>query len=145
MAESENLAGASGAAPRAYPPPDRGNRRAGNGPPEQSEDAIVRRARESRVQWKGVPTITRLADPWSGWSWHWGPFVEHQNLPRLVAESPLRWRIEALAMLVIGLWSMGLLLYVLTLWWRSTWIALIAIVVLNALPMGFTDTGQGRR
>lgn len=70
-----------------------------------------------------------------GWSWHWGPNA-HLRMNSAILSSPgwripWRWGIEALGLLTLGLWSMGVLMYALALWWRAPWVAWIVVVSLG--------------
>lgn len=71
------------------------------------------------------------------WSWHWGPNV-HVSMGTAVLTTPTwripwRWGLEALGLMTAGLWSTGVLMYVLALWWRSPWLAWIVVVLLSYL------------
>lgn len=71
----------------------------------------------------------------NGWSWQWGANA-HLRMGSAVLSSagwqiPWQWGIEALGLLALGLWSMGVLMYVLGLWWRAPWVAWIVVVSLG--------------
>lgn len=71
------------------------------------------------------------------WSWQWGPEnrlnfgVAALATPAL--RIPWQWGLKALGLMTVGLWSSGVLMYVLALWWRSPWLAWIVVVMLSFL------------
>lgn len=69
------------------------------------------------------------------WSWHWGPDARLRfGVAQLATPTwriPWRWGLEALGLMTVGLWSSGVLMYVLALWWRSSWVAWIVVVMLS--------------
>jgi hypothetical protein len=75
-----------------------------------------------------------------GWSWHWGAYTKAQQLQGIGTMIPWHWGLEALALLTLGLWAMGVLVHVLTLWWHSTWLPIVFLLVLNILPITFASS-----
>ena len=71
-----------------------------------------------------------------GWSWQWGGLAAYEVGRHVVSTwRPWWWALDAFGLMAIGLWGMGALLQVLSRWWRSAWIAWVALVVLNLLPL----------
>ncbi|MHB1505328.1 MAG: hypothetical protein ACYCVA_01415 [Sulfobacillus sp.] len=70
-----------------------------------------------------------------GWTWQWGPYARGSETPAIMASPawrvPWRWGLEALGLLTLGLWAMGVLMHGLGLWWRSPWAAWIVVVLLS--------------
>lgn len=71
------------------------------------------------------------------WSWHWGSYI-HRGFGRTILATPTwripwRWGLEALGLMAVGLWSSGVLMYVLALWWRSPLVAWIVVVLVGFL------------
>lgn len=68
-----------------------------------------------------------------GWTWRWGAFaLGHEGAALLQTPAwkvPWRWSLEALGLLSLGLWAMGVLAQVLGLLWRSPWMALVVLVL----------------
>lgn len=75
-----------------------------------------------------------------GWSWHWGGYAQSQHLQGISRTIPWLWGLEDLGLMTLGFWAMGVLYHVLSLWWRTPWIAWVAVVVGNMLPLVFAGT-----
>lgn len=69
------------------------------------------------------------------WSWHWGSYIRQgfkgATLSTPAWRMPWRWGLEALGLMTVGLWSSGMLMYVLGLWWRSPLVAWLVVVMLS--------------
>ncbi len=80
-----------------------------------------------------VPLVTHA------WSWHWGPNMHFRMGSAILATPtwriPWRWGLESLSLMAAGIWSLGILMYVLALWWRSPWLAWIVVILLNYLTL----------
>lgn len=77
-----------------------------------------------------------------GWSWHWGVVSARQHLPALRQVPPEQWAGEALGLLTVGLWSLGVLLDVLVLWWQTLWVAWMSLVLVVLVPVTLAGTAQ---
>ncbi|MCL8209305.1 MAG: hypothetical protein K6V97_14735 [Actinomycetia bacterium] len=79
------------------------------------------------------------------WTWRWGTMARATLGPAILA-SPT-WRVpwlaglEELGLLALGLWAIGVLSQVLTLWWRSPWYAWIVLVLLGWGSVAAFGTG----
>lgn len=80
-----------------------------------------------------VPLVTHH------WSWQWGPNMHLRMGSAILATAvwriPWHWAMESLSLMAVGFWSLGVFMYVLTLWWRSPWLAWIGVILLNYLTL----------
>lgn len=80
----------------------------------------------------------------NGWSWHWGTYTQAQQLVGIGTIIPWHWAIDALGLLALGLWASGVFVHVLTLWWRSAWLPLVFLLLLELLPIIFASSSATR-
>lgn len=78
------------------------------------------------------------------WSWHWGSHARlsfgKTELATIAWRVPWRWGLEALGLMAVGLWSSGVLMYVLALWWRSPWGAWVVVMLIIFLTRTLEGT-----
>ena len=73
------------------------------------------------------------------WSWQWSPYAHKWYVASILASVPWQWCVESLGLLATGLWAMGIMTHVLTLWWRSEWLALVAMIAVTVFPVTFME------
>lgn len=88
-----------------------------------------------------VAMFCALAVARHNWVWHWNAGSVQLVGGHVVAASPpWSWSLDALCLVMAGLWATGALWTLGALWWRSGWIAWVVVVGLSLLPLAFILT-----
>lgn len=78
------------------------------------------------------------------WSWGWGTYGLNSEVPTVLARPPWNvpwhWSLEALGYFVLGLWAVGVMRHVLTLWWRGPWLAWLLMVAMGLASLAVSHT-----
>lgn len=80
-------------------------------------------------------------------SWGWGTYGLNREVPAVLARPPWNvpwhWILKAWRSLVLGLWAVGVMRHVLTLWWRGPRLAWLLVVAMGLASLAVSHTSQG--
>jgi len=75
------------------------------------------------------------------WTWSWGPYSRADFGARLLSSVSHKeawfWCLRAVGLLTLGLWSIGVLMHVFVLWWRSPWLAWVSGIASGVMGVTF--------